>query len=407
MNAIREARLVGALQLVSGCDSIGVPVFAAENLLLVPEMDGEFKIIAFSEFFNEQGFVVTYQLPENYQGRLVRLGDPAPLPFWASQRCHVIEGDAEKAAVEAQFGVDAKINPALRDLGRMLDDARNGRVKARIAEWEAQDLASGFDDVLLEPPSRSRYWIARYRVALENARKVTQPPHPIDVRLRNAANQWLRKFAVKSDPSMLGGVLGSSAQGIFSTAQIRNIVFAYIVHKLAARHNAHLEAIFREDTATTIFSDGIYSYFLATGWPHVPFKYEHADLIEYMKEEINDGINKGNMDRAVRISRLLFGGRDAPREIDDHVMLYIGRAVELYKADNQHGREEYHQYPSSADMREWADKVLSRYNVLSQLSCIAHGKDRLAGEMAPGRFGISPEDVAEWRLWSGVRESIL
>ena len=140
------------MRFLPASDGIGVAVFISDNSMLVPKMDGDFKIVDFLMFYNEQGFQISYDLPPHYRGRIVELGDPAPIPFWENGVCHIIEGDAEKALVESIFGAKARTNPVLRDLGRMLDDARSGRINAKIAEWEADDLASGFDDVFLAPP---------------------------------------------------------------------------------------------------------------------------------------------------------------------------------------------------------------------------------------------------------------
>ena len=404
MNNRRNAKLIGAVRLVPKVDGIGVAVFTAENAMLVPEMDGDFKVIGFLDFYNEQGFQISYDLPVHYRERTVSVGDPSPVPFWHKGVCSVIEGDAEKAAIEQLFGTEARTNPVLRDLGRMLDDARSGRIKARIAEWEAADLASGFDDVFLEPPSRTRYWVARYRVALQNARKLANPPHPIDVRLRNAANTWLRKFGSKSDPAMLGSMLGSSAQGIFSNTQIRNILFAYIVQKLATETVSDLEIIRRDGTASSVFPKGIFNYFIKNGWPHVPFKYQQIDLLELMKEAVNQGAERSNFENAVRLSKLLFGQADAPRDVDDHVMLLVPGVANALKTAAKRGEDEYHQFPRTTDMAALAQEVMKHHRRLEQLSRIMHGADRAAGRMLDGRFGIKAAKLDNWRMWAGVPE---
>jgi hypothetical protein len=392
------ATLIGAVKLVPEADGIGVAVFIAGNVMRVPKMDGEFRIVDFLEFYNEQGFQIIYDLPQRYKGREVRLGDPSPLPFWNKGICNIVEGDAERALLEHMFGVEPHTDLVLRDLGRMLDDARSGRINAQIAEWEAADLASGFDDVFLGPPSRTRYWVSRYRVALQNARKLANPPHPIDVRLRNAANLWLQKFATRSEPAMLGSILGTSAQGIFSSEQIRNILFAYIEHKLAVKNKADLETIFREDTASVIFPRGIYYYFVKNGWPHVPFKYTRADLVDLMKQAVTHGSERSNYDNAVKLSKLLFGNEDAPNAVDDHAMVFISRAVSAFRSIKERGEEDLEQFPLTSNKSDWSREALQQYMLIEQLSRICHGSDRVAGNMMEGRFGIDPDEIERLRM---------
>jgi hypothetical protein len=376
--------------------------------MLVPQMDGDFRIVDFLEFYNEQGFQLTYDLPQHYLGREVAIGDPAPLPFWHNGVCNIIEGDAEKSLVAQLFGShQAQVDPVLRDLGRMLDDARSGRIKERIGGWEAADLASGFDDVFLGPPSRTRYWITRYRVALQEARKLASPPHPIDVRLRNAANRWLQKFGAKSDPHMLGSILGSSAQGIFSNDQIKNILFAYIVHKVATENTQDLEIILRENTAQTIFPGGIYDYYLQKGWPKAPFAYQQIDLIEMTRLVLGQAVERRSFGAAIRLSRLLFGDKDAPNKVDDYVMLHIRRSVEEYRRIKERFDDEWSQYPRSTDLTTWSWRILQCYRPIEQLSQITHGRDRIAGRMLEGRFGISASEIQDFRRWAGVQSEDL
>jgi hypothetical protein len=394
----RKAKLIGAAKLVSEADGIGVAMFDAENALLVSKMDGDFNVVDFVEFYNEQGFEITYDLPAQYRGREITLGDPAPVPFWNKGNCVFIDGDAEKTYIEQLFGSQADTDPVLRDLGRMLDDARNGRIKQKLGEWEAADIASGFDDVFLEPPSRTRYWVARYRAALQNARKLTTPPHPIDVRLRKAASGWLRKFATKAEPAMLGGILGNSGQGIFSSKQIRDILFAYVVHKVAVNSRNDLDVILREDTAVTVFASGLYRYFIDNGWPHVPFKYHRIDLLELVKVVINHGARRRNFEAAAKLSKLMFGKEDAPNMIVDHVMLFIPDAVRAYRNALKEGQKSYHGYRYREDATSDARRIVGCYKQVEYLSMVISGADRTQGRMMDRRYGMSSDEIEDWIL---------
>jgi hypothetical protein len=155
-----------------------ITVFISGNAMYIPEMDGDFNISAFISFENEEGYELTSEFPDTYRVRWFRIGDPAPIIFWVSQAPFIIEGDAERSKLEEMFGITARLHPVLKDLGGMLHDARTGLFKRQQEEWLARELETTYGDVFLGTPSRTKYWISRYRVALENARKLTHPKEP-------------------------------------------------------------------------------------------------------------------------------------------------------------------------------------------------------------------------------------
>ena len=108
--------------------------------MYLPEMDADYNIISFIHFENEEHYEITRDVPEDYGDKLFRVGDPAPIMFWFKKVSRIVEGDAEKAKLEALFGLDARTHPVLRDLGEILDDARTGKIKAQQEEWLAQEL---------------------------------------------------------------------------------------------------------------------------------------------------------------------------------------------------------------------------------------------------------------------------
>ncbi len=362
--------------------------------MYVPEMDGDFRIARFLEFYNEAGFSLAYDLPDFYCDRKFRVGDPAPIPFWISGKCHVIEGDAEAQQPERLFGLGARTHDVLVDLTRLLDDARSGRIKARIDEWNAEKLVSAYGDVFLEPPARSRYWVSKYRTALKAARKLAEPPHPIDVRLRNVSVEWLTKFAAKADLSLIGGMLGSASQGIYSIDQIRGIMFAFVAHKIATDSRKDLETIQKDDTISALFPRGIYGHFLQSGWPHVPFKYSQPDFDLLMKARISDGDDGQSFASALRLASILYGSADAPGDVADHALIYIRKYIEIMKdcednmGDWNYLREEW---------RRLAEIRVRAFDMFSQLNRICFGKDRVAGELLEGRFGISVSAIDQLR----------
>jgi hypothetical protein len=307
-------------------DTIGVPVFAAlkGNEMFVPEMDGDFRITNFSEFVNEQGFQITYSLPLPYRDTKFSVGSPAPIPFWIEQKCFVIGGDADKEEPEKLFGRGALRNPVLSDIAQLLDDARSGRISDRMKEWASTNIANSFSDVFFEPPARSRYWVSRYRVAIANARKMVQPPHPIDAKLRQVGSDWLHKFGSKTDLSNICGILGSSGNEIFSRRQMGDILFAFLMSKIADNQSEAVEEYAREKPLHGVFPDGIYNYYLQHGWPRVPFAYTQIDDLSFRLMTVLSECNeREDYSRAARFTFMLFGRQRAPAQIESLACIYL------------------------------------------------------------------------------------
>jgi hypothetical protein len=284
----------------------------------------------------------------------------------------------------------------------MLNDARTGKIRERQDEWLAREIEAAFDDVFLEPPSRTRYWISRYRAALENARKLTQPPHPIDVRLRRASTEWLQRFATKAELPMVGAMLGEAAQGIYSVRQITEIMFAYISHRLTLDNSAEIAKLAGDETIKSLFKHGIYEFYLLEGWPHVPFAHNKPDFLEMMKSRLVRGRERGSWQTAHVLSRLLFGDREAPREVDDMALLYIQDVVKkydaaLYKAESENGYQGV--MFGGTELTVLAQIIVRRFDQITDLSCIMHGEDRVKGAIMQGRFSVREEDAEKYRIY--------
>jgi hypothetical protein len=395
-----DALSVSAAIRLSPVDSIGVPVFMAGNSMYLPEMDADFNIRAFLHFENEEGYELTSLIPDDYRHQMFRIGDPAPIIFWVDQAPYIMEGDAEKAKLDEIFGIRARTHPVLKDLGGMLHDARTGVFKRQQEEWLAKELEVSYGDVFLEPPSRTKYWIHRYRVALENARKLTQPPHPIDVRLRRASTEWLEKFATKAELPMISSLLGEASQGIYSVRQITEIMFAYLSNKLSAARSVEINKIAADETIRSLFSHGMYEFYIQNGWPNAPFNYVKLDFVEVMKQRLALGKESGTWEASLQLSKLLFGDRDAPTEVDDTAMLYIRPILSDYKrllgeaAERfTYQRENY----SSEGLLERSRDVVECYERIQELGCIMNGDDRKNGSMMDGRFQVSEYQVKWYR----------
>jgi hypothetical protein len=370
----------------------------AGNSMYLPEMDADFNISAFMHFENEDGYELTSSIPDNYRQQMFRIGDPAPIIFWIDQAPYIVEGDAEKAKLEEIFGIRARLHPVLRDLGGMLYDARTGAFKRQQEEWLAREIESAYGDVFLEPPSRTKYWIHRYRVALENARQLTQPPHPIDVRLRRASTEWLEKFATKAELSMIGSLLGEASQGIYSVRQIAEIMFAYLSNKLSTARSAEIIKIAGDETIRSLFAHGMYEFYIKNGWPNAPFNYAKLDFVDVMKKRLAQGQESGTWAVALQLSKILFGDRHAPNEVDDAALMYVRPVIATYKRalNEAESRFAYNGMRfTSEGLLEYSRIIVNCFDRIQELGCIMNGEDRKNGAMMDGRFQVD-EDQVRW-----------
>jgi hypothetical protein len=377
---------------VPDVDSIGVPVFGAlrGNSMFVPEMDGDFRIRKMLEFYNEQGFSLHYDLPADFQNSLFETGSSTPIPFWINQECHVILGDADKEEPERLFGREAKRNRVLLDIARLLDDARSGRINDRFDEWAADAISDSYADVFHEPPTRARYWVTRYRIAVAKARQMTQPPHPIDVRLRQIATDWFHRFGSKTELSKIGGMLGTSKSAIFSKRQMTDILFAFLLSKFIADDWQDIELYLREPSLHKAFPGGLYYHYIEHGWPRVPFDYARQDIfVPRMMEELLKGAEREDFSNAAKLCFLLFGRQKTPEQIDSLARGYLGRVVDEFK------RLKFEAEPFFKDRREkefwkpYADSLLACHAQMLDLDGIVNGTDRMKREPVNNRFGVS------------------
>lgn len=392
--------LYAAIRL-SEADSIGVPLFLSGNALLIPEMDADFNIGGFVDFENEFGYELSFDIPSQYIQREFSVGDPAPILFWVKGAPCIIEGDAESNKVIEMFGVEARTHPVLRDLAGMLNDARTGKFKAQQAEWLAEEISAAYDDVFLEAPSRTRYWIQRYRSALENARKITQPPHPIDVRLRRASSEWLQRFALKAELPMLGSLLGEAAQGIYSVTQIADVTFAYLSHRVVSAKGGDLAKFAADPTIRTLFPHGLYYRYVENGWPHVAFEYDKPDFLQLMNESLLKGRESRAWKPAKHLSQLLFGDRDVPARVDEYASEYVKELAQQYKALRQQAEGDvqfgYLLQIEGEELMQVARRIVDVTRQVSDLCCIIIGADRAQGEMMSGRYQVELHVAERYR----------
>lgn len=400
MSPRTAARLLGAIRLVSDVDTIGVPVFVAlrGNEMFVPEMDSDFRISAFIEFFNEDGFQIVYDLPSEFSNQRCAIGAPTPMPFWISNKCYVINGDADKEEPVKMFGAGALRNPVLADLSRLLDDARSGRIAEREKEWTSQKIANSFADVFYETPVRSRYWITRYRVAVANARRIAKPPHPIDTKLREVAGEWFRRFGTKTDLRKLCGMLGSSANEIFSKRQMTDIIFAFLINEFSEANHVEMETYLKEKSLHSLFPLGLYNHYIEHGWPRVPFRYKKPrDFTERMLQELWEGREREDFRRAANVCFLLYGRGRAPGQIETLAGTYLKQLMKEFKLLDDQAKEVFKFRQFKQDWVTYADALLEYYEQMLDLDGIVNPTERLQRTPFDRRFGVRVEYLNELR----------
>jgi hypothetical protein len=391
-----QAKLVGAIRLVPEVDAIGIPVFGANNAMFVPEMDTDFRITRFLDFFNSEGYQIDYALPGEFQSRVFSIGAPAPLPFWFHSSGHIIEGDAEQEDLARRFGSQAADNPVLADLGNILNDARSGVFRRRKEKWTANEIAACFSDVFYESPVHSKYWVRRYSVAVANARSLTQPPHPIDLKLRRVALDWLKRFASKTDFTRLVSLLGNPENGIITERRYRDILFAFIVNKLATGGFPELEKYADHPVIERYFPSGIGAHFEAQDWPRVPFEYRRpAKLVDILIEEIAKARKTRHYNRAAKMTYLFYRRGHVPRAIDDITFPILNEEMDVFRhmrerADGIFETRDYADYWS-----EMASDLLRQYDRLMVIDGILNGDARLSTVIVDRRFGVNARYIKQ------------
>jgi hypothetical protein len=396
-----KARFAGTLRLVE-VDTIGVPVFSElrGNRLFVPETDGDLRIARFVEFFNEDGFRIDYDgLPE-LSNASFKEGDPVPIAFWIGNKQFVIAGDADKDEPAKMFGKVARTHPVLRDIARVLDDARSGRIQDKFDEWASETMAVAFSDVFYETPVASRYWVSRYRTAIAEARKLADPPHPIDNKLRSVANAWLKLFASKTDIRRLVGLLGNARNQVLSQRQIDDAMFAFLLNKYAAGETIDIDIYCAERTLHVTFPDGLYGYYIEHGWPRVPFKYRKVDdFAAQAMQALADAFENDAYAKAAKLVFLLFGRADLPSQIEHLARQYLVRVGEEFTKARKLWRNS-----NKGATYEWrveqAKELLAMYDEMLELDSIIIGSERLRRKPKDGRFGVPTTLVAEWQKFA-------
>jgi len=400
MKRTKAALLIGAIRLVPEVDSIGVPIFGeigGGNATFTLEMDPDLRIAEFREFFNEQEYFITYDLPPEFVKRRYEVDQPAPILFWLGDKSEIIQGDFTSVYLGSLYGVQMRDNDVLSDLGRLLDDARSGRIKERHDKWAAEAVIAQFTEVFKQVPVRSRYWVSQYRKAVEQARRLAQPPHPIDAALREAAIDWLKRFGIKSNLRLLVGMLGNSKNGIFTRNEINDAIYAFLLEAFFNEDQQQLDIYLKEPVLHKAFPRGLNGYFEERKYPEVPFPYrKERDFDRRITRELISTNRRANFSRIENLAFIAYGHSRLPHDLEMEVRqmssLVQGELEEVrYEAEEVFGDRLY-----SNSRREFAAHLLLLFDQLNQLERIVEPDDRLRGRTYAYRFDVTDDEVERW-----------
>lgn len=398
--------MVGAARLTSEAQSIGFALFSARdtNNIFVAESDYDLRISRFLDYYNEEDFSITYSLPVSHQGKTYSIGDPSPIPFWFKDQLNVIDGDSDASDVEnlPEFCTE-DANSVLHDMARILGNARAGYYRERAGAWKAEEISAQFADVVEAPPIHSRYWVSRYRVAVATARDLTQPPHPIDRKLRNSAREWLRSFGSKTDLARLQGVCGEAQDAIFTQDEIKGILFGYLTHKITMGDYSDGEKEPKRSIILQTFPSGLYGYWLHNGWVKTFFPYENTkDFRETMKQELYKSQRSGNFKRSHTLAVMLFADAPPPKDVFDVIDPILRARTNEFQERKGYSFDRV--FSSRSRAAEWQGLALAlqeEHLRLIFIDSIMHGNGRLDLRPVEGRFGMYKHDIEELRRYAG------
>jgi hypothetical protein len=83
MNHASSALLAAWIRFLPRRDGYGVPLFSTGgNNLLIPATDRRLRILSFSDFYNEDDFFISHELPKAAWLRVYKIDDMVPIPHY-------------------------------------------------------------------------------------------------------------------------------------------------------------------------------------------------------------------------------------------------------------------------------------------------------------------------------------
>jgi hypothetical protein len=364
--------------LVEPVNSIGVPIFTVpnSNAMLIPETDGDLKISRFLDFYNEASYPIVSDLPMSERNKWYSIGDAGPIPAWFDNKCVVLPSNSSIDAARTILQDKPATDGVKADLLKLIRDARRGVFWEQQKRWQADDIAARFGDVLFGTPSHARYWVSRYRVAVRNGRALTQPPHPIDAKLKGTALEWLRSFGSKTDSKRLASMIGSSEDGIFAPRERQAIWFSYLSNKVTAGNINEIYDDWRSN-ASQMFPQGLYGYYIQHGWPEAPFPIiKSADFRQLIINKLYSGERTGGFESSYRLALVLFNNADAPDAVSEAAAPFLRDRIRRFHEDVDEAYRVFRQRNNSHRWRSIATQLLADFTSIQHLDAILHADAR-------------------------------
>jgi hypothetical protein len=405
LNKRSKARFSHCIRLVDKVNSIGVPIFTVpnSNAMLIPETDGDLKISRFLDFYNEASYSIASDLPVSERNKWYSIGDAGPIPAWFDDECVVLPSDVTIDDARKILKNKPASNGVKGDLLKLIRNARRGVFWERQKQWQADDIAARFGDVLFGTPSHARYWVSRYRVAVRNVRALTQPPHPIDAKLKGTALEWLRSFGSKTDAKRLTSMIGSSADGIFTARERQTIWFSYLSNKVNAGNISEIYEEWRSDVSQ-MFPQGLYGYYIENGWPEAPFPIiRSADFRELIVGKLYSAERTGGFESSYRLALILFNKADAPNDVSEAAAPFLRDRIRRFHEDVDEAYQVFRQRHNSHRWRGLAKALLVDYASIQHLDAVLHADARDL-VVVGSRHGVPTDLLTTLRQYASYEE---
>lgn len=318
-----------------------MPVFREDGMNhdLVAETDADLRITKFLDLYPNQDYRIE-ELPYRSQMRQRHsIGDPSPIPFIVDNNIYLIMGDRHPADLDSFLVGSPSATVIINDLKLLLARAREGFFRHKAELWKTERLRSAFPELFEEPPSRSRYWVTRYRVAVSRIENDGTVNQPMADEFRRLGNLWLELFGTKTDFARMLLLFGKADDGVFNRDDVTASAFGFFCHKLATHQFQFLERAVREEAYFLgLFPNGLYYYQAEHGFPKTPFPYNRpGDFLGELKERLYKASDSLGFSKAKNLSLVLFGLKDSPVELRD----YLGTLRRQYTSDFRTGKRAF------------------------------------------------------------------
>jgi hypothetical protein len=144
----------------------------------------------------------------------------------------------------------------------------------------------------------------------------------------------------------------------------------------------------------------MYEFYINRGWPNAPFNYAKPDFVDVIKKRLAQGQESGTWKVALQLSKVLFGDRHAPNEVDDAALMYIRPLIATYKRVLGEAESRFAcigRRFTSEGLLEYSKIIVNCFDRIQELGCIMNGEDRKNAATMDGRFQVDESQVKWYR----------